>query len=215
MNKTFFFRYIIPGLFCLFSIALIAGILLCSSVLQNQKEIASHVLRLHIIANSDQAQDQRIKLQVRDRILSDCGFLFQNCTNAQEAAKRAKTYAPLLQRTAQAELKKQGFLGRASVTIEPCRFPTRDYGGVRLPAGTYTAVNIRIGAAAGHNWWCVMYPPLCLTGDAVKADDETLQDLRQELSAEEYAMVTQTGEIRIQMKLKIAEILSQYFPIFK
>ena len=209
MNKTFLFRYILPGLFCLLSAVLIVCVLLCSSALRDQKEIAGQVLRLHIIGNSDQTRDQEIKLQVRDRILSDCGFLFQNCTNAEEAAKRAKIYIPILQKTAQAELKKQGFLGQAFVTVEPCRFPTRDYGGVRLPAGTYTAINIRIGAAAGHNWWCVMYPPLCLTGDTVKADEETLENLRRELSAEEYALITQTGELHIQIKFKIAEIFHQ------
>ena len=103
-----------------------------------------------------------------------------------------------------------GFDQTVKLQVGDCRFPTKDYGGVRLPAGCYTAVNIKIGAAAGRNWWCVMYPPLCLTGGSVKADEETLSLLQKELTAEEYALITETEEVNVKMKFKLAEMLGKY-----
>ena len=171
-------------LFCFLSLALAAGTIACGWVQGMGRDISGSVLRLHIVANSDSGFDQAVKLQVRDRVLADCGFLFAGSPSAAESAARAREYAGVIRRTAQAELRRQGFLYPVSVQVDNCRFPTKDYGGVRLPAGCYTAVNIKIGAAAGHNWWCVMYPPLCLTGGSVKADEETLRLLQKELTAE-------------------------------
>ncbi len=196
--------------FCFLSLALVDGTIASGWVQGMRRDISASVLRLHIVANSDSGFDQTVKLQVRDRILTDCGFLFAGSPSAAESAARAREYAGVIRQTAQAELRRQGFLYPVSVQVGDCRFPTKDYGGVRLPAGCYTAVNIKIGAAAGRNWWCVMYPPLCLTGGSVKADEETLSLLQKELTAEEYALITETEEVNVKMKFKLAEMLGKY-----
>ena len=195
--------------FCLLSTAILLGTLFCNSVWQMNRNISREVFRLHILANSDSPRDQALKLKVRDRILSDWGFLFAESPDAKSSAEIAGQYAPFLRQTAQAELRRQGCLAPVSVKIARDSFPTKAYGGVRLPAGQYTALRIQIGAAAGQNWWCVLYPPLCLTGGALQADAETLRKLRQELTPEEYALVTETESLQVKMKFRLAEILGR------
>ncbi|MEE1013014.1 MAG: stage II sporulation protein R [Clostridia bacterium] len=196
--------------FCL-TLTVLAAVFTCAHVQGMQDAISQQVLRLHIVANSDSDFDQGIKLKVRNRILTDCGYLFSHCRTAQESAAVARQNTALLRRTAEDELRRQGVLQPVAVQVGACAFPTKEYGGVRLPAGNYTAVNIRIGTAGGKNWWCVMYPPLCLTGDAVKADADTLALLRQQLTAEEYALVTESQDIQVNVKFKLAEVLGRWF----
>ena len=176
-----------------------------------QRDVAGHVLRLHILANSDADADQLLKQKVRDRILKEYAPVFDACGGAADAADTAAALSFRIARTAQQELRRNGALYPVSVKVEAADFPTKRYGAVRLPAGRYTALNVRIGSARGHNWWCVLYPPLCLTNGTVEADDETLRTLKKELSAEEYALLTEMEDIRITMKFRILEILGRYF----
>ena len=196
--------------FIILSFIIIGSVLMLGHVQNLNRNIADGVLRLHVVANSDSPEDQAVKLKVRDSVLAKCGYLFSGCKTAEESADRALTYANILRRTAQDELRKNGNLSAVSVEVGKCMFPTKAYGNIRLPAGSYSAINIKIGAAAGQNWWCVMYPPLCLTSDTVKADENTLALLRRELSAEEYALITETDELQINVKFRLAEILGKY-----
>lgn len=176
-----------------------------------QRDVAGHVLRLHILANSDEDADQLLKQKVRDRILKEYAPVFDACEGAADAADAAAALSFRIARTAQQELRRNGALYPVSVKVEAADFPTKRYGAVRLPAGRYTALNVRIGSAKGHNWWCVLYPPLCLTDGTVEADEETLNTLKKELSAEEYALLTNTEDIRVTVKFRILEILGRYF----
>lgn len=175
-----------------------------------QRDVAGHVLRLHILANSDADADQLLKQKVRDRILKEYAPIFNACGGAEDAAEAAAALSFRIAHTAQQELRRNGALYPVSVKVEAADFPTKRYGAVRLPAGRYTALNVRIGSAMGHNWWCVLYPPLCLTNGTVEADEETLRTLKKELSAEEYALLTETDDIRVTMKFRILEILGRY-----
>lgn len=174
-------------------------------------DIADSVLRLHVIANSNSVYDQEIKLKVRDGILKDCGYLFYGCKNPSEAAGIAKRNTDVITASALKTLFENGVVSSVDTRVEQCSFPTKEYGTVRLPSGRYTAVNVKIGAASGRNWWCVMYPPLCLTASGVTADDKTMEVLRSELSEEEYDLITQSDEIKINLKFKLAEIIGRYF----
>ena len=198
------------GVVVLLLLGVLGGVFFCARTADEQKSVAEDVLRPHIVANSDSDYDQKVKLEVRNRILKDCGYLFQDCQTSRESAHVAEQQAMKIHKAAEDELRKHGVLQPVSVRVEECRFPTKEYGTVRLPAGSYTALNVRIGTAQGKNWWCVLYPPLCLTGDAVKADEETLKKLRQTLTAEEYALVTETEEIQIHVKFKLLELLGKW-----
>lgn len=124
--------------------------------------IRTHVLRLHVLANSDSEWDQTVKLAVRDRMLEDCGDLFETVDSYDAALKQAEENLPALQASAQAQLRELGCDYPVSVEIGPSSFDTRVYGDVTLPAGEYTALRVKLGAAEGKNWWCVCYPNLCI-----------------------------------------------------
>ncbi len=125
-------------------------------------DIRTRVLRLHILANSDSDYDQRLKLDVRDRILSQCSELFCDAESVDTAIERARQGLPELQAAAESVLAERGCAYGVRVEIAPSDFNTRDYGDVTLPAGRYEAVRVLLGDANGQNWWCVCFPNMCI-----------------------------------------------------
>lgn len=135
--------------------------------------IKENVLRLHVIANSDSDEDQKLKLAVRDAVLSAGSPLFDGEVNTKNAAEIAKSETKYLEQAAQAVIDENGFDYGVKIEVGKSRFPTRVYEDVTLPAGEYTAVRVILGKGEGHNWWCVMFPPMCLSaaeGDASLSD---------------------------------------------
>ena len=124
--------------------------------------VRGEVLRLHILAASDSDADQRCKLAVRDALLEQSGSLFESCQSAAQAAAAAQSALPRLEQTARRALLARGCTDPVTARVTRLYFGTRRYGGVTLPAGEYQAVQLVTGSGRGHNWWCVMYPPLCL-----------------------------------------------------
>ncbi len=188
----------------------LAALLILASAASAAGEVQNEVLRLHVLANSDTAYDQQVKLAVRDRILQDCGFLFAGCKNTSDAIRTANLHSDMIAAAAERELLRQGCLHPVSVRVGESRFPTKRYGKVRLPQGRYTALEVRIGCGGGKNWWCVMYPPLCLSGEVVSADAETLKQLQETLSGSAYAMITEETKITPVIRFKLAEILGHW-----
>ena len=176
---------------------------------KSSADISDRVFRLHILANSDCPFDQQLKLSVRNRILKDCGYLFDNAPSPALAALYAMDASRELCRIAKDEIRKQGFFYPVRVYVGKARFPAKKYGGITLPAGTYQAVNIEIGSASGKNWWCVLYPPLCLTEGSFEMSEDALKYLKENLSAKEFDMITHPEKIQVKMKFKIFEIFSQ------
>lgn len=127
-------------------------------------EIKNDTLRLHIIANSDSEFDQKLKLKVRDKVLEYTGELFAEVSGKTEAEELAKHSSDEIKKIAQEVIAENGADYAVSVEITDMWFETRTYDEFTLPAGDYRAVRIIIGAGEGHNWWCVMYPPLCIPG---------------------------------------------------
>ena len=124
--------------------------------------VRENAVRLHILANSDSEEDQALKLKVRDAVLALSADWQEEAATAAEALALAESRLPTIRETAQAVVAAAGC--DYPVTAEVCRmyFTTRQYDTLTLPAGTYDAVRLSIGAGEGQNWWCVMYPPLCV-----------------------------------------------------
>lgn len=143
---------------CIISIA-------CSCVCSFGEEcsfIRENTLRLHILANSDSPADQALKLKIRDAVLSHSGELFSGCDTRQKMVSAAQEQLSDIQRIAEQTAMHNGYDLPVTVSVTDMFFETRRYDNVLLPAGTYTAVRIELGEAAGKNWWCVLYPPLCV-----------------------------------------------------
>lgn len=127
-------------------------------------EIRSETLRLHIIANSDSEEDQQLKLKVRDAVLEATGELFAEVSGKTEAVAAAEYSANDIKEIAEKTIAEEGFDYEVQVEVTEMWFETRSYEGFTLPAGDYDAVRIIIGEGEGKNWWCVMYPALCVPG---------------------------------------------------
>lgn len=139
--------------------------------LWTQERLADKIVRLHVIANSDSEADQTQKLAVRDAVLPVVAELTAGCSTARQAREVLAAHLPELR--AAALTASGGMDVTASLTDEP--YPTRYYDTFDLPAGAYPSLRIRIGAARGHNWWCVVFPSLCTaaTSDALEDCAET------------------------------------------
>lgn len=136
--------------------------------------VRESVLRLHILANSDSLSDQELKLCVRDALQGRVDEVFAGCENLEQAIAAAETNADILKQTAEAALRSRGCDYPVSVTVERCRFNARTYDGFTLPAGEYNALRVEIGKAEGRNWWCVMFPAMCVTGNDARSELETV-----------------------------------------
>ena len=176
-------------------------------------DIKNSVLRLHIVANSNLAADQNLKLAVRNRIITETSELFESADSPQKAAEIASLNIEKICQIAREEIKSQGFDYSVNAKLGEFSFPTKNYGDITLPSGKYNALRIEIGAASGENWWCVMYPPLCFTDGIISASESAKSKLKNSLSEEEYSLITKnnTGAIPVEIRFKLVEILQNIF----
>lgn len=166
--------------------------------------IRDKMLRMHVIANSDSDADQALKLKVRDAVLNVGKEIFDGSVTAQEAEEKITPHIDALRDTALEVIKNEGYNYDVNITVQKEYFATRTYeNSVTLPAGYYTAVKVIIGEGAGQNWWCVMFPPMCLP--AANAECE-ISDV---LTDEETEIVT--GTEKYQFKFKIVEFFENIF----
>lgn len=142
-----------------------------SSFQQECRQLQQDVLRLHILANSDSAEDQAVKLQVRDAILAETGTIFNHADTLADAEQTAEQNLSQVEKIAQKVLAEQGFSYGVNARVTELFFDTRVYDGFTMPAGRYQALQITLGKGEGHNWWCVLYPPLCV-GAASEVQEE-------------------------------------------
>lgn len=147
-------------------------------------DISDEVFRLHILANSDSQADQSLKLRVRDRLLAESSALFEQAQTKEEAESLIAANLQKLADAASQEIAANGFSYRVRAEITRMYFTTRRYQNYTLPSGTYDALRVTIGEGKGHNWWCVMFPSLCLNTES-SGDSKT----RDALGEEEYDLV--------------------------
>jgi len=147
--------------------------------LRQSADVREHTLRLHIIANSDSEEDQRLKISVRDEILKTYGEALSAGGSIEDAVYVTERLTDEIALTAQKALSKEGCADKVRASIEDMYFDTIDYDGEIMPAGNYKALRIVIGEGRGHNWWCVMYPSLCLPAVSKTVENEDLKRIRE------------------------------------
>lgn len=164
-------------------------------------QIKSNVVRLHILANSDSEADQALKIKVRDRLISEGRLYLGDCADREAAADEIASRLESIKKSASDEIAAAGYDYPVEVGLEDSFFGTRVYDSVTLPAGEYQALRVVIGSGRGHNWWCVMFPPMCVSaaGD-VSADPERLE---QSLDNDESDFI-ENGK-KYQVKFKTVE----------
>ena len=151
-----------------------------------QQELETRVVRLHVLANSDSAQDQALKLDVRDAVLAQASMYLTHCHSTQQAKEVLSQHLQPLADTAAQTSAQKGYDYAVKVSLERTYFPTKVYADFSLPAGEYQGLRVEIGRAEGHNWWCVVFPPLCFS--SVSEQSETA--LRSGLTEDDLALLT-------------------------
>lgn len=172
-----------------------------------QAALADKVIRLHVVANSDSQADQEIKLAVRDRILEEAGELFTQAQSVEEARAALEGRLAELAAAGEETLAAAGRTDAVEVSLEDnVWFPTKRYTDFALPAGDYTALRVVIGAGEGRNWWCVVFPPLCL-GSVTETVEATAA--AGGLTQDQVALITGEDEGYV-VKFKLMELWDQF-----
>ena len=173
---------------------------------RQQQDLAGRLVRLHVLANSDSPQDQALKLQVRDAVLAEAqGLIPDSATPGQARAALAEALPQLAQAGADA-VAAAGYDYPVTASLEDgVWFPTRTYSDFALPAGAYTALRLSIGAGEGQNWWCVVFPPLCL-GSVSETVNQTAAQTG--LDEEQTALIIGDGQGYV-VKFKLMELVEE------
>ena len=202
-RKNIIWAVLLATLFTMF--CMVAGTKAYSDKMQ--QAIASKVIRFHVLANSDSLEDQNLKLSVRDAILQELGAELQQCATKEETEIFLKNSFDRIQKTALAEIKKQGYEYDIKVSLEKTIFPLKTYGEFSFPAGMYDALRVEIGTGKGQNWWCVMYPPMCYVDAAwSEVTWESKVRLKGTLTEEEFSIVNANQEgLQPKVHFKIVE----------
>ena len=149
-------------------ISLVAAVVACVfvwGIATDSRELREGLLRLHVVGASDSQEDQEVKLLVRDAVLASLEVGLQDLTDADAAVDYVSRMLPKVKAAADRCLQEAGFSDTAQVSLTEEAFPTRDYDTFSLPAGVYKALRVVIGEGQGKNWWCVVFPQLCMAGE--------------------------------------------------
>lgn len=152
----------------------------CTYFTASAQTVKDDVVRLHILANSDSEIDQEVKLKVRDALLETNASILSDDVTKENAKEHFEASKEILLKTAKETLKENGFNYNVKITLQEEYFETRAYGSLTFPAGQYTALKVILGEGEGKNWWCVMFPPLCLpVADGIETNESTADYLTQ------------------------------------
>ena len=161
-------------------------------------DISTKVLRMHVLANSNSIDDQRLKIAVKNNILKSTRELFTDCDNLEESIEIAQSNTELIKDSAQEVIKKYNKNYDVKVYVDNEFFDVREYKDFTLPSGNYNTVKVVIGEGKGKNWWCVMYPAVCISACS--------DDFDKALTKEEKKLITSKKYIP---KFKILEIINK------
>ena len=170
-----------------------------------EEEIYNTVVRLHVLANSDSEEDQALKLKVRDAVLEVTTPLLADCTSQEEARALLESHMTDIQATAEAVIAAEGCTDPVSLLLDMEEYPARDYNSFCFPAGTYLSLRVCIGNAEGQNWWCCLFPPLCL--GAASASSTAAEDafIAVGLTPNQYKIITDSAPV-YKVRFKILEV---------
>ena len=170
------------------------------------KDISNSVFRLHVLANSDSAEDQNLKYKVRDNLINYMNEICSNVSTKEEAIEIAQNHISEFTTIAENTIRENGYDYSVTTEIGNFSFPKKEYGDISLPEGMYDALRVKIGEAKGQNWWCVMFPPLCFVNvSSGIVPDESKELMKEELTDDEYSIITNEDKSEIKFKISLIE----------
>ena len=194
--------------FLILAVALFAGLF----PVHGESEIYDTVVRLHVLANSDSEEDQNLKLKVRDRVIELVTPAVENCTSQSEAIAAIGSIMGDLELAAKDVVEAEGYDYDVSILIGEEYYPTKAYETCAFPEGEYVSLRVCIGDAQGQNWWCCLFPPLCLSA-ASDDSDESNEDafISVGFTEDQYKLITETKQPKYKIRFKILEAIQKFF----
>ena len=191
----------------LLTVTLILAITLVVAVIPTERDVAIYAdtLRLHILANSDSEDDQELKYIIRDRLLVKYGAILSKAESPAGAKEKIVALAGEIERDVEKWISDEGYGYGCVISLGTEWYETREYDSFTLPKGYYTSLRVMLGDAEGQNWWCVMYPPLCLD---IASEEMPEDDAVSGYTDEEYSLVTNGG---YRVRFKLLELFSGAF----
>ena len=189
--------------------ALILSVFSAAMPVNGEVEIYDSVLRLHVLANSDSTEDQQLKLCVRDAVLQCMNDGLSECGDIEQAKAYVSENAELITSSAEQCIRENGYDYKVAIETGVEQYPTRNYGKLSLPAGDYYSVKVKIGKSEGQNWWCVLFPPLCIGAAMANEPEEELAAVG--LTQNEINIITKSEEPEYEIKFKLLEIFKKTF----
>lgn len=143
----------------------------CGTLYADRKALNENLIRLHVVANSDSEEDQALKLKVRDAVVDRLQETMQNLPDVEDAKAYLEEHLPELEAFVNQLIRELGFVDTAKVSLNREAFDIREYDTFSLPSGQYESLRITIGEGEGENWWCVVFPTLCLPATSEDFED--------------------------------------------
>lgn len=175
-----------------------------------EQEVYDTVVRLHVLANSDREEDQALKMEVRDTVLEAAAPYLEGCTTQEEAIQSLTLHLSDLEAVAAETVTAEGYDYPVTVLLGEEDYPTRTYESCAFPAGTYVSLRVCIGDAEGQNWWCCLFPPLCLSAATAKSENEDAF-IQVGLTKDQYGIITETEKTKYKVRFKILEVIENWF----
>ena len=190
---------------------LLCTFVLCAAVcnvlpIHGEEKIYESVVRLHVLANSDSEEDQALKLKVRDAVLSYVSPRVIDSASREEAIAILESELDEIKREAESVVMAEGYEYSVQISLTVEEYPTRNYESMSFPSGKYVSLRVMLGEAEGQNWWCVLFPPLCLSAATEKSTNEEAF-IAVGLNSDQYKIITETDEAAYYLRFKILEVI--------
>ena len=194
--------------FVILAISFVVGLL----PVHGEDEIYDTVVRLHVVANSDSDEDQQLKLKVRDSIIGIVTPAVKECKTQAEAIEAIEAVMPEIEKKARQTVEAEGSSYCVNVILGEEYYPTKTYETCAFPEGEYVSLRVLLGEGEGQNWWCCLFPPLCLSA-ATDGADESNEDafISVGLNADQYKIITESNTPKYKVRFKILETVSSWF----
>lgn len=174
--------------------------------IHGEEKIYESVVRLHVLANSDSDEDQALKLKVRDAVLSYVSPRVIDSKSREEAIEILQGELTNIEAVSAKVVKEEGYDYPVKVTLTVEEYPTRNYEAMSFPSGEYVSLRVMLGEAEGQNWWCVLFPPLCLSTASEKAENEEAF-IAVGLNSDQYKIITETEDATYYLRFKLLEAI--------
>lgn len=188
---------------CLCFLFLVMGLL----PIHGESEIYDNVLRLHVVAASDSAADQALKYQVRDAVLDASEALFTGAITRDEAIRRAEGNMDILLDAAREAVSAAGRTDSVRIELGEEVYPTKNYELCCFPSGAYASLRVIIGEGQGQNWWCVLFPPMCLSAASAESAEEAF--IAVGFTADQYRLITETDRPAYRARFRLLEVIEE------